>query len=339
MEQARILIAEDEFFIANDLKKCLEEFGYGVSAVVSSGEEAIKSVEKDRPELILMDIKLNGKIDGIEAVKKIKSQFNIPVIYLTAFSDKEKMERVKITEPFGIFFKPFKDRELQTNIFLAIHKHKTENIIREGEERYNAAIKASGQILYDWNSETNEVSYGGDVEKMFGYTFQELKGGLARWQELIHPDDLNHFNHTITCMIGKKESARLEYRVRRKDGSYIYIEDNGHFFKDGKGKTIRMIGLVKEITERVRLDKERVNLIRNFQKSLGEINTLQRLIPVCASCKKIRDDNGFWKHVDEYLVKHTDSMPSHSICPDCAETLYPEFYDKNEDTGKQQSND
>ena len=127
--------------------------------------------------------------------------------------------------------------------------------IMEWRNRYEAAILASGHLLYDWNSETNDVTYGGDLEGILGYTLDEMEGGLSRWLELIHPEDHNYFNKTIEHLITANEPAHMEYRVRRKDGKYIIVEDNGHFITDEQGNMIQMIGFVKDITDRVQTEK------------------------------------------------------------------------------------
>jgi two-component system cell cycle sensor histidine kinase/response regulator CckA len=103
---------------------------------------------------------------------------------------------------------------------------------QEWQNRYQATIMASGHILYDWNSETNEVAYGGSLKETLGYTMEEMDGGLRGWMELIHPEDRDYFNQSIEHLIATKQPAHLEYRVRKKDGEYIIVHDNGHFIID-----------------------------------------------------------------------------------------------------------
>jgi CheY-like chemotaxis protein len=124
MEKARIMVVEDIRLIAEDVKMSLTSLGYAVTAVVPSGEEAVQKAEQDRPDLILMDIVLSGKMDGIEAAQQILSKYNIPVIFLTAYSDEKKLERAKAAEPFGYIVKPYNDRELHAAIEMALHKHR-----------------------------------------------------------------------------------------------------------------------------------------------------------------------------------------------------------------------
>ena len=112
----KILIAEDENIVALNIKKTLELLGYQISAVVKSGEEAIKHVEKNKPDLILMDIMLKGLTDGIETAEIITKNFNIPIVFLTALSDEKTIDRAAFTKPYGYLLKPFTNKEMYTAI-------------------------------------------------------------------------------------------------------------------------------------------------------------------------------------------------------------------------------
>ncbi|AEH60474.1 response regulator receiver protein [Methanosalsum zhilinae DSM 4017] len=123
MDRNKIIVAEDENIIGLRIKDKLEKMGYTVTAIVSSGEEAVSKTYSTMPDLILMDIRLKGQIDGVEAASQIRDKFDIPVIYLTAYSDEEILERAKKTEPYGYILKPFTENDLRTNIKMAFYKH------------------------------------------------------------------------------------------------------------------------------------------------------------------------------------------------------------------------
>ena len=141
----QILVVEDESIVAEHIRRSLQDMGYSVPSVASSGEKAIKMVEENRPDLVLMDILLQGEMDGIEAARLILSRFNIPVVYLTAYSDEKIIERAKITEPFGYIIKPFNERELHINIEIALYKHKMEMELKERELWLTATLKSLGE--------------------------------------------------------------------------------------------------------------------------------------------------------------------------------------------------
>ncbi len=132
-----ILIVEDESIVALDLKQRLQFLGYEVVAIASSGEQAIEQAASSQPDLVLMDIKLKGKMDGVEAAEVIRDRHGLPVIFLTAYADKETLDRAKHTQPYGYLIKPFEDKDLRTTLEIALYKHWAE--VAEREQRSFAA--------------------------------------------------------------------------------------------------------------------------------------------------------------------------------------------------------
>jgi len=126
MSANKILIVEDEAVVSLDVTRRLEKMGYEVMGRIASGEEALELIEKERPDLVLMDINLQGEMDGIETATKLYKEYNLPVIYLTAYAGESTLERAKESKPYGYILKPFKERELHAAIEIAISRHKTE---------------------------------------------------------------------------------------------------------------------------------------------------------------------------------------------------------------------
>ena len=124
--------------------------------------------------------------------------------------------------------------------------------VDEWKSRYVAAIESSNQLLYDWDPNTNDVSYGGDLERILGYAAEEMVGGVVRFMELIHPADRLAFEREIERVRDTRESFHCTYRLRRRDGSLIWVEDRGHFVNTDTGKLPRMVGFIADITERTR---------------------------------------------------------------------------------------
>lgn len=139
-QEKRILIVEDERIIALDLKKRLERFGFPSPEIVSNGEDAITAAEKLQPDIILMDIMLGGSVDGIEAATYVKDNLSIPVIFLTAYSNENTLERAKAAEPYGYILKPFKERELYTTIEIALYKFDLNQQLKQQEKWLSAVL-------------------------------------------------------------------------------------------------------------------------------------------------------------------------------------------------------
>lgn len=141
MPDTSIILVEDEIIVAADVKNRLENMGYSVLGIFDNGEEAIQKAGELKPNLVLMDIVLKGEMDGIDAAQNIRELYDIPIIYLTAYSDEKTLERAKVTEPFGYVLKPFEDREIQSAIEMAIYKHQMEKKLKESEEKYRKLVE------------------------------------------------------------------------------------------------------------------------------------------------------------------------------------------------------
>ena len=141
MADTSIMLVEDEIIVAADVKNRLENMGYSVLGIFDTGEEAIQKAGELKPSLVLMDIVLKGEMDGIDAAQNIRELYDIPIIYLTAYSDEKTLERAKVTEPFGYVLKPFEDREIQSAIEMAIYKHQMEKKLKKSEEKYRKLVE------------------------------------------------------------------------------------------------------------------------------------------------------------------------------------------------------
>ena len=153
MGKARILLVEDEFIVAESIRNVLRNLGYHVIGHVPTGEEAIEKVDKSRPDLVLMDIVLAGDIDGVEAAGEINKRFDIPVVYLSAHSEKSFMERAKITEPFGYLLKPFQTRELRSTIEMALYKHKQDGKLKVSERKNRIIVDAIPDSVFEFKKD------------------------------------------------------------------------------------------------------------------------------------------------------------------------------------------
>lgn len=182
-DRPRIMIVEDEQIIAMHISTVLSVFDYDVVEMVPTGEEALMLLKEKKPDLVFMDIMLGGDLDGIETAQRVKENFDIPVVYLTAHSNPEILQRAKITEPYGYVVKPFTDRELNIAVEIALYKHRAER----------------------------------------------------------------------------------------------------------------------------------------------ELHTLRGLLPICAWCKKIRNEEGYWQQVEAYIQEHSEAEFTHCLCPECFEKLTPEI--------------
>lgn len=171
MRQLSVLVVEDEQIVANDVRLSLEKrLGPVKVSLCSSGEEAVQVTEKVHPDIVLMDIKLQGKMDGIEAAEIIKTRFNVPVLYLTSFADETTLQRAVPTEPFGYLIKPFDERMLNASIKMALFKHNMENKLKEEEEKFRSLALHIQAVR-----EEERAKIARDIHDNLGQTLTALK--------------------------------------------------------------------------------------------------------------------------------------------------------------------
>jgi two-component system, response regulator PdtaR len=194
---ASILVVEDDINVAAVLEARLESFGYNVCGIARTGLKAIEGEAGHHPDLVLMDILLEGDMNGIEAAEQISAKSDVPIIFITCLTDPAVLDKAIRTHPYGYLVKPYDNAELRSCIEIALVKHKAA--------------------------------------------------------------------------------------------------------------------------------KEQKKLIAQLEDALLQVKKLSGLLPICASCKKIRDEEGGWQHIEDYITTHSEADFSHSICPQCARRLYPEF--------------
>ncbi|MCW2239987.1 response regulator [Azospirillum canadense] len=176
MIAARILIVEDDRVVARDIREQLARMGHVVVGTSASGEDAIQLANRHQPDLVLMDIRLEGEMDGIEAARRIRDVHQIPVVFLTAYANDETVQRASMTEPFGYLLKPFEEPQMRTVIQMALYKHASDAKLRLGERRYAATLASirDGVILCDGRGRVDFMNRV--AETMTGWTAAEAVG-------------------------------------------------------------------------------------------------------------------------------------------------------------------
>jgi len=176
MNKPRIMLVEDEKVVAADIQECVTSLGYEVVGAAATGTEALRMAVKTLPDLVLMDIKLKGVLDGIDVAGALYDQLKIPVVYLTAHADAEILERAKLTAPSGYVLKPFDDRTLRTAIEIAFDRHRRERQLIEGGQRLAAAIGSIDEAVIV-TQESGQVALMNRVaEILTGWTQAEALG-------------------------------------------------------------------------------------------------------------------------------------------------------------------
>ena len=245
-----ILIVEDEQIVAADIRNRLQALGYSVPAIVSSGEEALAKIPEIRPDVLVMDIVLHGPMDGIETAKQVRAAFDLPIVYLTAYTDEETAQRAKITEPYGYILKPFDERELRFAIEMALHKHRLETGVRQREKQFEQIAENPLEILWLIDCATSAAVYVSPAcEQSLGRTAKELTGSPQAWTDPIHDDDRQRVValYKKACR-GEAADTPEEYRILRPDGSIRWMATRVFPVRDVSGNVYRIAGTAQDIT-------------------------------------------------------------------------------------------
>lgn len=251
------MLVEDEIIIALDVKQRLELLGYQVVSQVASGADAVRIAAETKPDLILMDIKIHGSMDGIETAAQIRKMQDVPIIYLTAFADKNTIKRARLTEAFGYLLKPFEDRELQSAIEIALYKHMMEKKLRASEERYALATQAANDGIWDWDLITNEIFYTARWRELLGLAAEDCHASPQEWLDRIAPDDRERLNASIDAHLqALTPSLECEYRILHQDGGYRWMLCRGLALFDTQSKPYRMAGSQSDVTSRKLLEEQ-----------------------------------------------------------------------------------
>ncbi|HEY4002070.1 MAG TPA: response regulator [Candidatus Xenobia bacterium] len=291
-EDIRILVVEDEAVVAMDLESRLGRLGYQVVGTAGSGEEALDEAARCTPSLILMDVRLGPGIDGIDAALRLNRTMDVPIIFVTAFSDRPTLERAKRAGPYGYILKPFEDRELQTGIEMATSKHQTDRKLKQAE-RWLASTLASigdGVVAADPDGRItflNEVAQqitgwtlGEALGKPFGTVMRLVRGTLDGPIDLLGPvlrDGLTvHLAHETVLI--------------RQDGSRCPIDDSAAPVRDEEGRVTGLVAVFRDGSSKVRLEdqlRQAAKMEGIGRLASGLAHDLNNLLTVIMGCNDL----------------------------------------------------
>jgi len=256
MSATKIIIVENEEIIAFPLKQQLLKLSYEVVAIVSSGEAALKKIIELRPDVVLMDIHLDGLIDGIETAARIPAELQIPVIYITGYSGEITLARARATRPYGYLIKPFLEHELHATIQVALERRQADSALLASEDRFRSIFSAISEGIFILDAGTGmfiDVNEAGAT--MFGYTRVELVGRDI--QALSFSDEAPYTQHQAAEWIDKTASGRpqrFDWQGKTKDGRIFPAEVSMQTATIG-GRDV-LLSVVRDLTERQALEEQ-----------------------------------------------------------------------------------
>jgi PAS domain S-box-containing protein len=264
----RIFIVEDQRLIAADLENTLSKLGYEIIGSAPSGEEAIRRTAESHPDLVLMDIRLRGQMDGIQAAAAIRQREDIPIVYLTAYADEETILRAKVTSPFGYVVKPLNQRELRAAIEIALYKHETDRVLAEERARRHAAEEfrliiesVRDYAIFRLDPEGKITSWNAGAERIKGYRSEEI---LGRHVSIFYPPEelaAGKVESALRVAAAAGSSEDEGWRIR-KDGSRFWSNVVTTALRGEQGELLGFAEVTRDLTERKREEDARRDAIR-----------------------------------------------------------------------------
>lgn len=263
---SRILIVEDEAIVALDIKGRLHALGYDVVGVAPSGVRAISLAAEHVPDLILMDIMLEGDLDGIDTASIIREDHSIPIIYLTAYADNETLKRAKITEPFGYIIKPFEDRELNLTIEMALYKHKAESTLNANRRWLSTTFDSIGDAVITTDQHRRIKSVNKAASSMLESTMERLCGNY--FQDLVDILDAASFK-TINLFNDFKSGSIIDNAVVKTANKMTHVSVNVSNIKE-KDMPIGSVVVLRDISQLKNSEAALKNSLKQLRRTFEE---------------------------------------------------------------------
>ncbi|HYE33014.1 MAG TPA: ATP-binding protein [Methylomirabilota bacterium] len=253
-----IFLVEDEGIIAADIEMRLEKLGYTVVGKSPAGEEALPALEKLRPDLVLMDIRLRGQLTGIETAEVVRNKLRIPVVFLTAHGDANTLAKAKVTEPFGYIIKPFEERELHATVEIALYRSRVEAKLRNLERWLATTLRSIGDAVIATDVE-GRVTYMNSMAQAL--TEQALDDVRGKPIQEVAPLILAAENEAIENPIfaALREGVVVHLRdgvVLRRASGDLYVDDSAAPLRDDHGAVTGAVIVFRDSSERVRTERE-----------------------------------------------------------------------------------
>jgi PAS domain S-box-containing protein len=279
---ASILIVEDDRVVARDIAQQLVRIGHTVVGMTGQDAEAVRLASAARPSIVLMDIRLEDGIDGIEAAQKIREQCRIPVVFLTAYADDETVQRASVTEPFGYLIKPFEDSQLRTVIEMALYKHAAEAKLRDSERRYATTLSSIGDAVIATDVRARITFMNPVAETLTGWPQQEAMGRpLPEVFRIINEET----RQTVEDPAGKVLRLGIQVGLAnhtvllKKGGGEVPIDDCGSPILNDEGAITGAVLVFRDLSPRQLAEAA----LRNAEAELARVSRLTTMGELAAS--------------------------------------------------------
>ncbi len=281
MNSTQILVVEDDGIVALGLRNRLENLGYRVPLMVPYGEEAVEKAVEIQPDLVLMDIRLKGKMDGIEAAQQIRERCDIPVIYLTAYADEKTLDRAKVTQPYGYILKPIEERELHSTIEMALYKHEMERRLKENERWLGTILHSIGDAVIATDQKGCVAFMNPVAETLTGWPESDALGrDLAEIFQVVSESGQKPPETPFKTVLKSGNGSRIggESFLIARNGVEIPIEDSTAAIRDDSEKITGAVVVFRDITERKRSEAALKQYMLELQERNEDLDTFAHTV-------------------------------------------------------------
>lgn len=256
----RVLVVEDEVILAEDLRESLQRQSYLVVDTADNAEDAFRIATKTLPDIIMMDIHLRGKTDGIAAAARIREELGLPVVFLTAHSDPATLDRAKLSTPYGYLIKPFEEKELRTTIEIALYRHQADTQLLQMERWLRTTLHSIGDAVLTVDISCRITFINPIAEQITGWSRREAIGQYYQEVFALHDEEGTILENPIEPILLSGETLHFDenYRIRTQEGQLVRIDDSIAPVRDEAGDVNGAIIIFRDKTEKWELDQRRL---------------------------------------------------------------------------------
>lgn len=270
VESRHVLVVEDERVVAKDLQRTLTTLGYEVPVTVATADDAIRAAAERCPDLVLMDIRIKGDRDGIETAELLKSRFDVPVVYLTAYADQQTVSRAKATEPHAYLLKPVKVDELRTAVEIAIYKHDVERRHRERERWFATTLRSIGDAVISTDALGRITLMNPMAETMTGFRVSDVRGRpLSEVVSLVDEATGHAIPDPVAQVLEAGPALHMSGVLTARGDQARIIADSAAPIRDEAGKLLGIVIVFRDASESSRLARR-----LEFAERLASLGTL-----------------------------------------------------------------
>jgi len=275
-------------------------------------------------DVVVTDFQLRWS-DGLRVLREVKKRFaNVPVVMFTGTGSEEvAVEAMKAGLDDYVIKSPRHYSRLPAAVMNALKQAQCRREKAEAESNFARLFETVPMGLFHMRPDGALLQVNNAFAEMLGFKTAAEVGQHHAAKFFLRPEEHSAWRDAI-----EREGTllRQELQFRRADGSLIWVEISARALRDGLSGSIFYEGSVEDITHRHNSERERERLIVELRDALTRVKRLSGLLPICSSCKKIRDDHGYWNQLEVYIQDHSDASFTHSFCPECVRRLYPEIF-------------